>query len=69
LAEIAKEHNNAEIDLIALDWILKHPVNAILISGTFKTDRNKDAVDSPYIDLTEEQWYQILIASHGHPMA
>jgi predicted oxidoreductase len=69
LAEIALEHNNAGIDQIALAWILKHPVNALIISGTLKTDRIREAVESLSIDLTEEQWYRILIASQGHPMA
>jgi predicted oxidoreductase len=44
-------------------------VDALLITGMLKTDRIREAVAALKIELTNEQWYRILIALQGHPMA
>jgi len=69
LAEIAREHYNAAIEQIALAWLLKHPSNAIPVIGTLNKERILSAITSTHIELTDEQWFRILIASQGHPMA
>jgi len=69
LEEIAREHNQATIDQIALAWLFKHPTKVLPVIGTSNKERILSAVKSTHIELTDEQWFRILIASQGHPMA
>ena len=69
LEEIAEETGAYGIDLVALAWILKHPAGFVPIIGSGKIERLKRAVDALEVELTTEQWFRILVASQGHPMA
>jgi len=63
--DIAAEFENTSIDVIALAWLLNHPVNFIPILGTGNLDRIKNSIRAEEIILTPEQWYMIWIASKG----
>lgn len=69
MVKIAAELNVDEISKIAYAWILMHPVKALPIVGSGKIERLKQAVDAMNIELTREQWFEILIASQGYEMA
>lgn len=64
LENLAGEFNTS-IDVIALAWLLNHPVNFLPILGTGKLDRIKTAVHAEDIELTPEQWYMVWTASRG----
>jgi predicted oxidoreductase len=69
LSEIGEEVGGASLDQVALAWILKHPSNPNTVIGTLKPERIKLAAEALNLDLSREQWYRILIAAQGHPMA
>jgi predicted oxidoreductase len=69
LSEIGEELGGASLDQVALAWIMKHPANPNTVIGTLKPERIKLAAEALNLDLNREQWYRILIAAQGHPMA
>jgi len=68
LEAIAKELGAGSIDKVIYAWILSHPAKIIPVVGSRKLKRLKSAVDALKIKLNVEQWYEILIASQGHPV-
>ena len=68
LKEIAIDLHVSEIEKVIYAWILKHPSKIIPVIGSGKTERLKLAVDSLKLNLSREQWFEILIASQGHPV-
>lgn len=68
LNDIGEEHGGVGIDEIALAWILKHPAKPKVVIGTFKPERISTAVNASKINLTQEQWYRILIKAQGYAM-
>ena len=69
LEKIAIELGVDNISVVAYAWVLKHPVKALPVAGTGKIERLKLAVDAMKVELTREQWFEILIASQGYEMA
>lgn len=69
MVKIAAELNVDDISKIAYAWILMHPVKALPIVGSGKIERLQQAVDAMNIELSREQWFEILIASQGYEMA
>ena len=65
LTEISKEIDEPYIDKIIYAWILKHPSKIAPVIGSEKIERVKNAVDSLQLNLTDEQWFRIYIASTG----
>lgn len=65
LTEIGRKHN-AEIDQIALAWLLMHPGRFVPVLGTGKIERLKSAAAAESITLTRQQWFEIWVASMGH---
>ncbi|MFU8845093.1 MAG: aldo/keto reductase [Bacteroidales bacterium] len=65
LTEIAAQHENADMEQIALAWLLKHPVGIVPVIGTGKINRVKNAVEAEQILLTSEQWFSILKEAAG----
>ena len=57
---------DAEIDQIAIAWILAHPVRALPVLGTGKLERIRRAVDAEAIELDRQEWFAIWEASAGH---
>lgn len=65
---IANELGIGTIDKVIYAWILRHPARIIPVVGSGKLNRLKNAVEALKINLEIEQWYEILVASQGHPM-
>ena len=50
---------------IAAAWILRHPAQMQLITGTAKESRMKEIIEAENVRLTREEWYQLFLAA-GH---
>jgi predicted oxidoreductase len=68
MLEISEELGGITLDQLALAWILKHPAKALPVIGTLKTERISSAAKAFDVNMNNEQWYRILIASQGAPM-
>ncbi|MDP5101948.1 MAG: aldo/keto reductase [Nonlabens sp.] len=68
LQEIAAENGIDSIDKVMYQWLLMHPAGILPIVGSGNIDRLQIAVDSLDVKLTNEQWFQIYIASQGHDL-
>lgn len=64
LFELAYKYQ-VEIDAIAAAWLLVHPVNFVVVLGSGKIDRIKNAIKARNIKLTKEEWFKIWTASKG----
>lgn len=62
LERIADKHHTTT-DTIVYAWHLKHPVKAMVISGTQKISRLQNAINALQINLEHEEWYEIYCAS------
>lgn len=60
---------NASIDQILIAWLIKHPSGIIPVLGTSKTERIKTAYEALKIELSREEWYQLLESSVGNEVA
>lgn len=65
LSDIAANYNTT-IDTIMYAWLYVHPVNIAAITGTMNIDRMKNAVEGLKVELTYDEWYEILAASRGY---
>jgi predicted oxidoreductase len=65
MQEIAAKYD-ADIDQIAIAWILAHPANVLPVLGTGKLDRVRKAVKAESIKLDRQDWFAIWVASKGH---
>jgi len=68
LEEVGEELGNIDIDQVIYSWLLAHPVSIIPILGTGKLSRIEKAVQSLSVEMTQEQWYRIWIASTGNQL-
>lgn len=57
--------NGTTRSTIALAWLLKHPAKIVPIIGSTNPARIKEAAQAPTINLTREEWYQLLVAARG----
>lgn len=64
MAEMAEKYNATET-MIATAWILRHPANMQVISGTTKIDRVKEMARASEIKLSREDWYKLYLSA-GH---
>ncbi len=62
LKEIAKKYD-ATPTTIAAAWILRHPANMQLISGSMNMDRIREICAGADITLTREEWYAIYLSA------
>lgn len=65
LEEIGRDIGAEAIDEVAYAWLLKHPARIMPIVGSGKIDRIESAVRSTRLELSREQWFEILKASRG----
>lgn len=65
LEEIRVRHHASGIDSIVYAWLLKHPVNIMPIIGSGKIERVRTGVSALEIELSREEWFEILKASRG----
>lgn len=67
--EILSKKYSATSDQLVLAWLLKHPANIRPVIGTATPERITLAAKSIEIDLELEDWFLLLEASEGHPVA
>ena len=48
---------------IAVAWILRHPANMQVLSGTMNVKRFEDICKATEICLTRQEWYEIYCAA------
>lgn len=54
--------------VVALAWLLRHPARIQPIVGTTKPERIREAVKADRLELTREEWYELLLAALGEPL-
>lgn len=64
---IAKAHD-LSTDGVVLSWLMKHPAKINPVIGSTKPGRIKNAMNAFDIDLTRNEWYELLVASRGISM-
>ena len=64
--ELAEKYNVSDTT-IAAAWILRHPANMQIITGTASESRLKEIIAACEITLTREEWYELYLAA-GHPL-
>lgn len=67
--DILSKKYSATSDQLVLAWLLKHPANIRPVIGTATPERITLAAKSIEIDLELEDWFLLLEASEGHPVA
>ena len=65
LTEVGEEHGDADLDQVALAWLLRHPARIVPVLGTGREDRLAAAAAAAGIALNREQWFTIWTASTG----
>jgi len=65
LLKIKEETNADSIAQLMYAWILKHPARIIPIVGSGKINRIEEACSSLAVELSREQWFEILESSRG----
>lgn len=68
LSRQANKYNCVPWQLI-LAWLLKHPANICPIIGSTTPERIVAAKKALEINYSHEDWYQLLEARNGHPVA
>lgn len=53
---------------VALAWLLKHPAGIQPIIGSVNPERIRQAAEADAVELTREEWYQLLLAARGEPL-
>ena len=64
LTEIAEGHETS-MDAVMYAWLFMHPVRIAALTGTMNADRIKAAAEAADLQLSYDEWYQILEASRG----
>ena len=67
LDEIA-EKRGVNRTVVALAWLLKHPSRIVPIVGSNNPEHIRDAAQAADVELTREEWYQLLIAARGEQL-
>ena len=68
LHTLAEKKGLEDIDTLLYAWLLKHPAKIIPIVGSGKIERLRRAVASLKVELSREEWFEIWVASQGHPV-
>ncbi len=63
---IAREIGEAGIDQVALAFLLKHPAKIQPIIGSGKIERIRSAAGACSIELSQQQWFRLWVATKGH---
>ncbi|SBT16889.1 Oxidoreductase YdhF [Marinomonas gallaica] len=67
LTEVSEAHN-ASLDQIALAWLMRHPSGIAPVIGSGSIERVLSAQQAQSIELSDDQWFAIWVASKGHPV-
>lgn len=68
LKRIAEKKSIQHPEEIIYAWILKHPAKIAPVVGTGKFERLERAISALDVELSREEWFEILVASQGHPV-
>lgn len=68
LSELAERKGIDGIDTLLYAWLLRHPAHIIPVIGSGKIERLRRAVTSLSVALSREEWFEIWVASQGHPV-
>ena len=68
LAELAECHATTP-DVVAYAWVLMHPTRPTVVTGSSKLERIVRAQAALAVDLTREDFYELLEAARGHEVA
>lgn len=66
--ELARKYD-CGLDQILLAWLLKHPAKLRPVIGTAKIERLENAVEALDINITTEEWFELLEAASGKEVA
>lgn len=66
LAELAEKYNTTKTG-IATAWIIRHPANMQVITGTTSEKRLDEIIAGSDIKLEKDEWYRLYLAA-GHPL-
>lgn len=61
---IAREHH-ASVEQVMLAWVLRCPGPVCAVSGSFNLEHTHQAVEACEIQLSRQEWFEILQASRG----
>jgi len=64
LDEMARDHG-ANRTAIALAWLMRHPAGIIPVVGSTDPVRIRESVRASSIEISREEWYQLLVAARG----
>lgn len=53
---------------VAIAWLLKHPSQIQPIIGSANPGRIREAAKAADVDLSREEWYELLLAARGEPL-
>lgn len=67
-ARLAEEYD-CELDQILLAFLLKHPAKLYPVVGTAKVERLQNAIEALDINITTEEWFELLEAARGEEVA
>ncbi len=67
LDRVATAHNVSRTT-IAYAWVLQHPARPMPLVGTQNPERIMETNDVATVQMSRDEWYQILVASRGAPM-
>jgi predicted oxidoreductase len=68
LAAVAKQYGVSPLAIL-LAWQMRHPSGIIPILGSTRPDTIREATLADTITLDRENWYKILLAARGQPLA
>ncbi|MCA0756288.1 aldo/keto reductase family oxidoreductase [Paenibacillus sp. N4] len=60
--EIAEKYEVSNTT-IAIAWLLRHPARMQPVTGTMNIERIKDCIKASHVQLTRQEWYEILLAA------
>jgi predicted oxidoreductase len=64
LGEMAEKYNTSKSSIVVA-WILRHPAQIQVVTGTMNAEHLKEATRAVNIKLSHDDWYEIYLAA-GH---
>ncbi|MCI8457571.1 MAG: oxidoreductase, partial [Mammaliicoccus sciuri] len=59
------EKYNVSVSTVIYSWLLRLPSKVMPIVGSSKIERVDEAVDATKLQLTDQEWFDIYVASRG----
>lgn len=69
LHAVAAEVGAQTPEQVALAWLLTHPARILPVLGTSQLQHLSSAAAASHLALNRQQWYRLLEAATGHPVA